>query len=212
MLASRSRLTAAVCLAVAAMVGRAYGAALSVTSATVSQPGDSAQVCVVLSGGNNQIAGTQNELVWDGTCATLSSPNNCTVAGGHGKQLAADFPRNGGDFTVRAIILSFNDVDPLPDGPLYCCQITIEASPGQCCPITVQAALGSSSDGQKATHLGGNQGQLCTRSDQSGRAGGMMGGPSTNQPLSASNAPIDSGGNVPPPAANQPAPAAGPAR
>jgi hypothetical protein len=164
--------------------GVAHAAALFVTSATVQNPGDSAQICVVLSSGGAQVAGTQNDLVWDGTCATLTDPPPCAVAGSHGKQLAQTLV-NTANFTFRGIILSFSDTSPIPDGPLYCCSFEGEANPGACCPITVVNAQGSEPGGI-AIPLSGSTAQICTAqgSGQSGGGAGAIGG---MNPPSASN-------------------------
>ena len=45
---------------------------LRVTSATVQAPGDMGQICVQLETQGQLVAGTQNDLIWDGTCATLA--------------------------------------------------------------------------------------------------------------------------------------------
>jgi hypothetical protein len=172
-------------LAAVLVAASASGQSLVATSATVQNPGDSAQICIVLNSGGKPLAGTANDLVWDGTCATLTDPPPCAVAGSHGKQLAKTL-LNTASFTFRGIILSLSDTNPIPDGPLYCCQFQGEANPGECCPITVVNAQGSDPGG-KATQVSGGTAQICTAqgSGQSGRGIGSIGG--MNQPPSASN-------------------------
>ena len=99
----------------------AEAVSLGVSSATVAQPGGTAQVCVSLVTGGEEVAGTQNDLVWDGTCMTLND-NACSAAGSHGKQVNTRI-QNSADFRMRVLVLSLSDVDPIDDGVLYCCQL-----------------------------------------------------------------------------------------
>jgi hypothetical protein len=67
---------------------RAVGVVLlQATSATVATAGVTADLCVVLNSGGAQVSGTQNDLVWDGSCATLSSAADCRVNQATGKVL-----------------------------------------------------------------------------------------------------------------------------
>ena len=188
--------------------GIAQGQALFVTSATVQNPGDSAQICVMFSSNGRQVAGTQNDLVWDGTCATLTDPPPCATAGSHGKQLSKAILSNT-SFAFRGIVLSFSDTSPIPDGPLYCCSFEGEANPGACCPITITNALGSEPGGVSVP-LSGNTAQICT-AQGSGQSGGAVGSIGGMNPPSASNqgaagAPASAAAN---PAAAPAAPAGG---
>jgi len=147
------------------------GVTLSVSSATVQNAGDSAQICVALSTGGQKVAGTQNDLTWDGTCATLSGDSSCYAAGSHGKSLSGKLI-TARDFTYRALILSLNDVDPIDDGILYCCTVESEADPGSCCNISIVGAQ-AADPGGNALGANGQPGKICTASDgSSGRPGG----------------------------------------
>lgn len=138
---------------------------LDLGSATVAQPGAVARVCLSLATGGADVAGTQNDLVWDGTCATLPSEGACAAAGTHGKQLSARI-QGSEDFRLRALILSLTDVDPIDDGVLYCCDFTVDAAPGACCAVTVDNAGASDSRGNRVQVATGS-GQLCVASDSS---------------------------------------------
>ena len=131
---------------------------LDLSSTTVERPGDTGRVCVSLSTGGQDVAGTQNDLVWDGTCATLDE-GACVVAGTHGKQLNTRIQASD-DFRLRALILSLTDVDPIADGLLYCCDVTVEAAPGACCDVAIVDAGASDSKGNAVTVSGGT-GELC---------------------------------------------------
>jgi hypothetical protein len=79
----------------------------------------------------------------------------------HGKDLSA--ATRCGDFCLRAILLSLTDVDPIPDGELYCCRFTVEAAPGGCCPVSVVNTAASDPLG-KAISASGNVAHLCVSS------------------------------------------------
>ncbi len=200
-------------------VERAAGAvAIGATSATVQNAGDTAQICIVMqTTGGEQVAGTQNDLTWDGNCAILANSSDCQVAGTHGKQLSGTLYPQGQDFSFRGLILSFSDTQPIPNGPLYCCNFIGEADPGQCCNITVMNTDASDSKGGKVPAMG-NTAKLCTAaSSDNNPARPPMGG-GMNAPLSASNeAPPAAGGSgstssAPQPAANTGASAPPPAQ
>ena len=204
-----------VLIAVAALfVAAAHPAAavtILATSATVSNPGDRGQICVFLQSGGQQVAGTQNDLRWDNNCASMpvgaGNKPACQVAGSHGKDLHTDFPP-GPDFSVRGLILSFGDVDPMPDGPLYCCNFESEADPGQCCTINITNVGSSDPHGNALSTSAGPPARICTMSSSGGQGIGSIDS-GMNQPLSASNAPAGGGTNLPP--ANAPPAAAAPA-
>ncbi|MBX3028046.1 hypothetical protein KF840_24430 [bacterium] len=144
---------------------------LGISSANVSQPGGAAQMCVSLATEGQEVAGTQNDLVWDGTCMTLNE-GACFAAGTHGKQVNTRI-QNSADFRMRVLVLSLSDVDPIDDGVLYCCNVQGEAPPGSCCSISVVNTGASDSKGQ-AVAAGGNSGNLCTLGG-SGSRGGAVG-------------------------------------
>jgi hypothetical protein len=132
---------------------------LRAESVTVDAPGDTADLCVSLDSGGQEVAGTQNDLVWDGTCATLPGGSSCQANPATGKQLQGGFPPQF-DFTFRALVLSLADVDPIPDGPLYCCSFTVEADPGTCCPVSL-VRVGASDPRGTSLPTSGNSVQLC---------------------------------------------------
>jgi hypothetical protein len=105
----------------------------------VDQPGDDADVCVTLESGGAQVAGTQNDLVWDRSCAMLSDVSACRINPANGKQLFGDSAHQP-DSAYRALVLSLSDVSPIPDGELYCCAFQIEAPTDACCAISIKNA------------------------------------------------------------------------
>jgi hypothetical protein len=204
--AKRRGLAAGVALLVAVAAQPSGGTVtIGATSASVASPGEFGRICVVLHTGGDDVAGTQNDLRWDGRCATLPDKSNCQVAGSHGKTLQHAINPQGSDFSYRALLLSFGDTDPMPDGPLYCCNFQGEADPGQCCTIALTNVAASDPEGTALAAVPGPAARLCTApgSNQAGRSTGSMRG--GGQPLSASNEPAGGGAG---PAANEPPPPA----
>lgn len=201
----------AVLLVAAASQAAASGAvSIQATSATVANPGDAGSICVVLTTGGNDVAGTQNDLTWDGTCATLPDPPPCQEAGTHNKRLRSGLVPSD-SFRFRGLVLSLSDVNPMPDGPLYCCTFQGEADPGQCCAINVVNTGASDPNGKAISPVIGNSAKICTANapDQPGQAIGSI---NSGQPLSASNAPTGGGmggGSLSPQAPPAPAPGGG---
>ena len=133
--------------------GGAATPALIVDTAVLAADEESATICVMLVTNGNAVAGTQNELVWDPSCLTLLG--SCTVNPDHGKQLFVGGPR------LRALVLSFEDVEPIPDGALYCCPFRAKGlEPGDCCPLTIGNQLASDPRGT-ALVTAGRDGAVC---------------------------------------------------
>ncbi|MDX2170402.1 MAG: hypothetical protein SF182_25240, partial [Deltaproteobacteria bacterium] len=191
------RIAAAALLIVLSVAPARAAVTLQASSTTVANQGDSGTICVALITGGEEVAGTQNDLVWDGSCASMSDTSSCYAAGSHGKQLQGKLLENR-DFTYRALILSLSDVDPMDSGVLYCCNFVSEAAPGQCCNIAMTGMGASDSKGNAVSALG-SSGKICTASS-SGSGGGTGGVFNPNQPLGASNA-VPGGEAAPAPAA-----------
>lgn len=174
-----------VALAVLCRGAVAGAVGLSISSATVAQPGDSTRLCVTLTTGGQQVAGTQNDLVWDGTCMTLND-GACFPAGNHGKQVNTRI-QNSADFRMRVLVLSLSDVDPIDDGVLYCCNVQAEAEPGACCSIAVVNTGASDSAGTAVGGVGGNSGRVCVQGSGN-TGGGAVGNVIGGQGFGAGNA------------------------
>jgi hypothetical protein len=110
-----------------------------------------------LNAGGRQIAGTQNDLTWDGACATLRE-GSCRAEPAIRKSLNTAFSPHS-DFTLRALVVSITDVNPIPDGPLYCCEFSADIDQG-CCPIAITGGLASGPQGQKVD-VGEIPGSIC---------------------------------------------------
>jgi hypothetical protein len=122
----------------------AGGTTLSLSNAS-GAAGQRVDVSVTLHIGGTKIAGTQNDLVFDPSqIAVLPKANgkpDCTANGALGKDgTAFSFLPTGcqpmigaGCTTVRALVLSLSNVDPIADGArLFSCKVQIgpQAKPG----------------------------------------------------------------------------------
>jgi MYXO-CTERM domain-containing protein len=168
---------------------------LQAGSTTVANSGGRAEVCISLRSGGAEIAGTQNDLVWDGSCATLPDTHACAGSAGTGKELLGALNPQGRDFAYRALVLSLSDVNPIPDGTLYCCAFTVEADPGECCSIDVVNA-GASDPLGNAISVTGVGGQVCV-------AGSAASGSPTPTATPDPSAAADNGGCQVAPASSQ---------
>ena len=120
------------------------GPSLSLSNAS-GGPGQRVDVSVTLRTGGASVAGTQNDLVFDPSQIAIQSATGGTPDCSANRALrkngtAFSFLPKGckptlgaGCTTVRALVLSLNNVDPIPDGAtLYTCklQISPQAKPG----------------------------------------------------------------------------------
>ena len=160
-----ARATMALALLLAAP---AWGVSLDISSANVARPGDVAEVCVTLDGEGQEVAGTQNDLVWDGACATFL---DCRVDPATGKDLNGRI-QGSEDFRYRALVLSLTDVDPIPDGGLYCCDFQVEADAGRCCAVAVVDAGAATPQGNALSIDAGPPARLCVEPTAGGGASG----------------------------------------
>src|SRR5690606_31324814 len=88
-----------------------------------------------------------------------------------GKDLYGRFQASE-DFRYRALVLSLFDVDPIPDGGLYCCDFQVEADAGSCCAVGVAHAVASDPNGNSLTLDAGPPAQLCVEPAAGGSASG----------------------------------------
>jgi hypothetical protein len=144
-------------------------------NATVRGAGETATICVDLETDGEAVAGTQNELVWDTNCATLSGLGSCRVSSGHGKDLRASFPNGDGLPPLRAFVFSMSNVDVMSDTELYCCAFTSELVSSGSCAVSVQNARASDPSG-KALSATGASGAIVFPGAGGGDGGGGGGG------------------------------------
>lgn len=152
---------------------------LQLNSASVEHPGAFADVCVALNTEGREVAGVQNDLVWDGACATLED-GSCGIAPGVAKQFHGRI-QSGPAFRYRALVLSLHDVDPIDDGPLYCCAFRVDAGRGSCCSVSIVDPGFSDSRGNALRGSAGATARLC-----------VAGGPDSGTPLASTPTPTPS--------------------
>ena len=103
--------------------------------------GDVVSVSAKLNAGGARIAGTQNDIVFDPTQVAIGRDSNGQPECAANRQIKKDatafsfVPKDCGAncTTVRALVLSLSNVEPIPDGSvLYTCRVRIrpEASSG----------------------------------------------------------------------------------
>ncbi len=154
---------ALLCTAGPAVTPQARAVTFSIDSATVSQPDAQTTLCVSFDTQGQAVAGTQNDIVWDGDCATLLE-GSCRVTGSHNKQLHQALHREL-SFTYRLLLLSLGNVDTMPSGQLYCCDFLVHLTePGTCCSVRLTNTGASDPAGGALTVRAAGPGELCLAS------------------------------------------------
>ena len=131
---------------------------LRVQSTTVAEPDSAGTVCVEMIGGTGFVAGTQNDLAWDLGCVEIGE--TCQANPQHGKSV---FTKLHPGPSLRTLVFSFINTDPIDDGVLYCCPFHVASIPsGTCCPVRLQGVAASDSSGHLVL-ADGVDGQICLR-------------------------------------------------
>jgi hypothetical protein len=116
------------------------------------------KLCVGLDSGGQKVAGTQNDLIWDGSCADLKT-GSCTAVPDSKKPLHGNTPANL-QSTYRALVFALDNVDPIRDGQLYCCEFELKGSGDGCCAVRFDR-LGASDPVGTALATTGQPEKLC---------------------------------------------------
>jgi len=177
---SHSLLAALAALALTA----APAAAVNLTLEATNADGGAKRVCVGLDSAGEKVAGTQNDLVWDGGCATLRK-DSCAAVPDANKPLHGNVPPSLSN-TYRALVFALDNVDPIRDGALYCCDFEITDAT-DCCSVKLDH-LGASDPVGNALATTAVPPQLCL-------GGGAAPAAAAEQPPDA--APTDAGGGTP---------------
>ena len=176
---------------------------------TAVNPGDSADITILLSGGDGLVSGMQVDMAWDSNCMTVASGGGdeaaCTANTREtGKNIQTKVSPSGA--SMRALFFSLSDVKPIArDTWLFNCQFNISSSTTATqCPITLSNLIVSDSKGGRlpATPANGviginqTQAQPQLAPGQGGSmpppvfvAPGVGGGGSTGQPQGVGAAP-----------------------
>ena len=97
--------------------------------------GDKVKVCIALDSEGADVAGTQNDILFDEGCASLAQ-SDCVASKHHGKPLHGSIPANESS-TFRSLVFALDNVDPMKDGDIYCCDFTVQGSGDGCCAVEV---------------------------------------------------------------------------
>ena len=160
------------CSAVLALVllgvpaSRALGVYMTMDS-TKTDAG-TVKLCVGLDAGGQKVAGTQNDLIWDGSCSNLKA-NSCTAVPDSKKPLHGNAPTNL-QSTYRALVFALDNVDPIRDGQLYCCEFELKGTGDACCAVRLDR-LGASDPSGTALTMTGNPEKLCLASGSAAPGG-----------------------------------------
>ncbi len=140
-----------------------------VLGSATGAPGQDVTLVATLQSAGTHVAGTQNDLTVDTANASLGAGGkpSCRVNAAIGKNGSAFSLRPNGCqgaacTTVRALVLSMDNTDPIPDGAtLYTCTVHISpsAAPGQY-PIGIGGVILSTPAGQKVPNAAGRDGAV----------------------------------------------------
>ena len=156
--------------------------AVSLTLEATKSDAGAIRVCVGLDSTGQKIAGTQNDLIWDGSCAALKA-NSCAAVADSKKPLHGNTPPTLPN-TYRALVFALDNVDPIRDGALYCCDYELTANP-ECCSIKFDR-LGVSDPVGNALPVTGQPPQLCLNTGAAAPAGAAPAAPAAAPPAAQS--------------------------
>lgn len=181
----------ACCLSLAVML-----CALPATAATFYSPpvsansGQAANLCIFMSDGNYEVAGVQMDITWDASCMIPASGGTrpkCRSNPDTGKTVQSAL--RGGS-TLRAIMVSFSDTEPIPDGELFCCEFRVTDNPGGSgCGVSLSNVIASTPRGQRTNARVGSLGGVRLGGGSVAGGGVNVGGATGD---TANNAPADS--------------------
>jgi len=184
----RSAANAAALCALLLMPLAAHADATLFLSNTSVGLGDNGSICVSMTGGAGQIAGLQANMRWDDSCMTPTDIKRlCKANAATGKSVQSASPGRG---VLKAILISFSDVNPIPDGELFCCQFLAVGNEGtRCPPVQLESIIGSTAAGQRINNIrAGNTGVFAI----GGNA--VAGGPGPDTGAGQAPAPVAQGG------------------
>jgi len=128
----------------------------------VGRPGDRVDLTVSLDRSGASVAATANDLTFNNLALDLD-PEGCrinpTIAG---KSLTATILRDSrSSRTLRLFVQSIDNVEPIPDGPLYTCTFTIAVTAlPSTYRVTIGTVLAFAPDGMKLGRVSGTNGSV----------------------------------------------------
>jgi len=117
-----------------------------------------AKVCVSMDSAGVDVAGTQNEIHFDTSCAALVK-KDCVASEHHGKPLHGSIPASDPS-SFRSLVFALDNVDPMSDGEVYCCNFTLTDPGDGCCEVTM-GGLGASDPTGVALEVTADPGKAC---------------------------------------------------
>lgn len=156
--------------------------AVNLTLEATNSDAGAVRVCVGLDSTGQKVAGTQNDLVWDGSCAALKA-TSCAAVPDSKKPLHGNTPPNLPN-TYRALVFALDNVDPIRDGALYCCDYELTAK-SDCCAIKFDR-LGVSDPVGNALPVTGQPPQLCLNTGAAAPPGAAPAAPAAAPPAAPS--------------------------
>jgi hypothetical protein len=153
----------------------AQAATLFLSNASALQ-GESANVCVSMTGGGGEVAGLQLNLNWDDRCMTPTNARRlCSSNPATGKTVQSALQGRG---ALKAILISFSDTNPIPDGDLLCCSFMAVGDFGQRCGVSMTNIIGSTAAGTRIDSIrAGNTGQFAVLGEGAADPDAVAGGP-----------------------------------
>jgi hypothetical protein len=128
----------------------AAAVALVLYAGSLTPAAAAGNLCISMADSNGQVAGIQADLKWDSACMSADQGTGrdarCSADPATGKQVRSSV-RPGP--TLKTILFSMTDTNPIGDGNLFCCSFTRSSSAGgPCCGLTMGNILGSDSVGK----------------------------------------------------------------
>lgn len=162
----------------------AHAAATLLLSSASPPQGQTGKICVSMTGGAGQIAGLQANMRWDDNCMTPNDAKRlCKANAATGKSVQSALQGRG---MLKAILISFSDVNPIPDGELFCCEFLMVGE-GRCAAVQLDNIIGSTATGQRINGItAGNTGTF--------GVGAVAGGPGPDSGAGQQPAPVAQGG------------------
>ena len=148
----------AVTLALLLSLSAARASAVYMTMDAAKTESGTVKVCLGLDAGGQKVAGTQNDLIWDSSCASLKA-STCAAVPDAKKPLHGNTPANL-QSTYRALVFALDNVDPIRDGKLYCCEFDMKGAGDGCCAVRLDRLAASDPVGT-AVAMTGNPDKLC---------------------------------------------------
>ena len=176
------------------------GPAVYVQDLNLAEAGD-ATIEVKLATGGQSVAGTQNDLAFPAGVAVKTKPNgkpDCAVNPDIDKGATSFAFRQAGcpegSTCVRALVLSTDNVNEIPDGSvLYTCNVTVAGSGGT---VGVSGVILSTPAGGRVDGASGREGVVCVAGVQpptpthTPTEGPATPTPTNTQPPTATNTPV----------------------